>query len=329
LLGYPELTPYLQLAFATLFSLAISSYPGTVLVALGRFGRLGVAGVINAVITVAGIAALLLAGRLDLGTLIAWNVILPVVSTLPTWGLLPADWRPWRGWRAAGRPGVGRELLSFSRWMLITNAGSIITAQLDLLLLGRLATPATVGVYSVALTLALRLDTLNQSLFTVLMPRASRLVGATAIRGYVRRVLAGTLALAAGLAGVALVAVLLLPLLYGDQYRDSAGLFAALTGIVLFDLVTASLLLLAFPLNRPQVLALAEWLRLAVLGIAGWLLIPLYGAYGAVGARFLSRTLGTTYTLWALRRAFHGLSPAPEPDLPPPGGIAPEERGIM
>ena len=54
LLGYPDLTPYLQLAFGTLFSLSISSYPGTVLVALGQFGRLGVAGVINAVITVAG-----------------------------------------------------------------------------------------------------------------------------------------------------------------------------------------------------------------------------------------------------------------------------------
>jgi O-antigen/teichoic acid export membrane protein len=254
-------------------------------------------------------------------------VILPVVSTLPTWGLLPADWRPWRGWRAAGLPGVARELLGFSRWMLVTNVGSIITAQLDLLLLGRLATPATVGVYSVALTLALRLDTLNQSLFTVLMPRASRLAGAAAIRQYSRRVLAGTLALAAGLGVVALAAVLLLPLLYGDQYRDSAGLFAALTGIVLFDLVTASLFLLAFPLNRPQVLALAEWLRLAVLGIAGWLLIPLYGAYGAVGARFLSRTLGTTYTLWALRRALHGLGPTPEPDTAP-ANLSPEERGI-
>ena len=183
LLGYPDLIPYLQLAFGTLFSLSISSYPGTVLVALGQFGRLGVAGVINAVITVAGIAALLLAGRLDLGTLVAWNVVLPVVSTLPTWGLLPADWRPWRVGPVGERRGVVRELLRFSRWMMVSNVGSIITAQLDLLLLGRLATPATVGVYSVALTLALRLDTLNQSLFTVLMPRASRLAGATAIPG--------------------------------------------------------------------------------------------------------------------------------------------------
>src|SRR5690242_11633211 len=31
-LGYPALTPYLQLAFATLISLGLSSYPGTVLV---------------------------------------------------------------------------------------------------------------------------------------------------------------------------------------------------------------------------------------------------------------------------------------------------------
>ncbi len=128
LLGYPDLTPYVQLAFCTLFSLSISSYPGTVLIALARFGRLGVAGVINAAITLAGILVLLLAGRLDLGTLIAWNVVLPVVSTLPTWGLLPATWRPWRP-AAAGAPGdqrgVVRELMGFSRWMMVSTLGSI------------------------------------------------------------------------------------------------------------------------------------------------------------------------------------------------------------
>ena len=69
--------------------------------------------------------------------------------------------------------------------------GSIIAGQGDVLLLGRLASPGVVGVYSVALTLAMRLDTLNQSLITVLMPRASRLAGATAVRGYTRQVLRG------------------------------------------------------------------------------------------------------------------------------------------
>src|SRR5207248_11282820 len=82
---------------------------------------------------------------------------------------------------------VLREILGFSKWMVVSTLGSIIAAQGDVILLGRLAGPAAVGVYSVALALALRLDTLNQSLLTIMMPRASRLEGANEIRGYARR----------------------------------------------------------------------------------------------------------------------------------------------
>ncbi|HYP40424.1 MAG TPA: oligosaccharide flippase family protein, partial [Chloroflexia bacterium] len=230
-LGYAELTPYLQLSFVTLLGLSISSYPGTILVGLARFGRLGVAGVLNAAITLTGILLLLVSGELNLGTLIAWNVVLPVVSTIPAWMLLPGDWLPWRigrrGETNSPERGVAREMVGFSRWIAFSNLGSIIVAQGDLLLLGRLASPAVVGVYSVALTLAMRLDVLNQSLFTVMMPRASRLQGASEIRAYSRRVLAGSLLLALLLGVVALAAQPLIALVYGEQYSATAGLFLA------------------------------------------------------------------------------------------------------
>ncbi|HEX9990999.1 MAG TPA: oligosaccharide flippase family protein [Chloroflexia bacterium] len=317
-LGYGELTPYLQLSFVTLLGLSISSYPGTILVGLARFGRLGLAGVLNAAITLAGIILLLVSGELNLGTLIAWNVVLPIVSTIPAWLLLPGDWLPWRIIRRgeASKPerGVAREMVGFGGWIAFSNLGSIIVAQGDLLLLGRLASPAVVGVYSVALTLAMRLDVLNQSLFTVMMPRASRLRGAGEIRTYSRRVLAGSLLLALLLGVVALAAQPLIALLYGERYTASAGLFLALMVVVLFDLATSSLFLVAFPLNKPRVLALADWLRVGVMGVAGWLLIPVFAAFGAVAARFLARVVGTIGALVALRRAALSTVEGPEPD---------------
>jgi O-antigen/teichoic acid export membrane protein len=312
-LGHADLTPYLQLAFFTLFGLAISSYPGTVLVGLARFGRVGLAGVLNAAITVAGILLLLAAGRLDLTTLVAWNVVLPVVSTLPAWLMLPSNWLPWRlgraGVLASTQAGVMREVLGFSKWMAIAMLGSIVASQGDLILLGRLAGPAVVGVYSVALTLALRLDTLNQSLMTVMMPRASRLGGPAEIRRYSRRVLGGSLLLAGFVGVVALLAQPLIALLYGERYEASAGLFLALVVVVLFDLVTSSLFLVALPLNRPRVLAVSDWLRVLALGLAGWLLIPAHSGYGAVASRLISRVAGAAYTLLALRRS---VPPAPD-----------------
>ena len=306
-LGHPDLTPYLQLAFATVFSLGLSSYPGMALTGLGSFGRLGLASVFNAAITVAGILALFALGRLELTALIAWNVALPLVSTLPAWFLLPREWLPWRRPRGESARHVQvaalREVLGFNKWMLIATLGTVVAVQGDVILLGRLAGPATVGVYTVALALALRLDTLNQSLLTVMLPRASRLQGSTAIEGYARRVFGGTLLMALGLALLALAAQPLIVLFYGEGYVEAAGLFLALAAVALFDLVTSSLFLLALPLNRPRVLAASYWLQVGVLGVAGWLLIPLLAGYGAAAARFLARVVGALYTFGALRRA--------------------------
>ena len=319
LLGQPDVLPYLQLAFFTLVALSISSYPSTILVALGMFKQLAAAAVLNAAITVGGIILLLLASRLSLGTLIVWNVVLPLASTLPTWFLLPPVWLPFAQY---ARPlvlskGTVREMLTFTRWMAVSTLGAIVATQVDLLLLGRLAGPATVGVYSVALTLAMRLEPTaeessqqdggGESLLTVLLPRASKLEGQASIRRYARRALAGSAGLACVLGALALLAQPLIIFLYGDRYAASSGLFIALLAAVLFDLVTSSLFLLAFPLNRPRVLAAAEWLRVAVLGVVGWLLIPGFGGYGAAAARFLSRFSGAAYTLGALRRELAAL----------------------
>jgi O-antigen/teichoic acid export membrane protein len=123
------------------------------------------------------------------------------------------------------------------------------------------------------------------------------------MRGYSRRALGGSLVLAAGLGVVALVSQPLIIWLYGERYVASAGLFLALLPVVLLDLATSSLFLLALPLNRPRLLAAADWLRVAVLGAAGLLLIPRYLGYGAAAARLLSRVAGAAYSGYALRRA--------------------------
>lgn len=305
-LDQAALVPYIQLGAFTLLALGISSYPGTVLVGIGQFGLLGLAGVLNAAITLAGIMALLATNSLSLGGLVLWNVVLPVASTLPAWFFIPRAWLPWRLKKEAKggseEADLTRRMFRFSRWILFSNLGSIIVTQGDLLLLGRLVSPEVVGIYAVALALALRLDVLNQSLFMVMMPRASRLSGQDEMRGYLRNVLRGTwkLALLLGLAVIAAQPVI--GWLYGSEYNAAAPLFLALLVVVLFDLVTSSLLLVAFPLEKPRVLALTDWLRVAVLGLVGWLLIPIFAGFGAVAARLLARVSGTGLALALLKR---------------------------
>ena len=233
-------------------------------------------------------------------------MILPLASTFPAWFLIPREWLPWRLWRnpeGSSQREVRRELIGFGKWIGLSLVGSMLVTQADVLLLGRFSTPAVVGVYSVALALASRLDSVNQSLFTVMMPRASRVEGAAGLRKYWRQVGLFSLVLAAGL-GVAAVAIQpAIVFLYGERYIASVGLFFALMVVVLFDLATSSLFLLVFPLNKPKLLAAADWLRVAVMAIFGSALIPLYGAIGAVIARLLARVTGTALTLRGLRQA--------------------------
>jgi hypothetical protein len=86
-----------------------------------------------------------------------------------------------------------------------------------------------------------------------------------------------------------------------------------LLAVVLFDLATSSLFLLALPLEKPRVLAGAEWLRVAAIIVAGVLLIPSLGGWGAAMSRLLSRIAGAAYTFIGLRGAMKAAPPDAEP----------------
>jgi O-antigen/teichoic acid export membrane protein len=313
-LGQPSLTPYLQLAFLILVGLSVSSYPGTVLTGLARFDKIGVAGILNSIITVGGIAVLFLTGALSLGNLVLWNVALPILSTLPTWFFLPVQWLPWRR-PSEGNTGqlpirqAARQLWAFGKWTAASNLGATVAAQIDLILLGRIVGPSAVGIYAVAVTLASRLDILNQSLFTIMMPRASRLRSRGEVRGYLRRLSRAIAVLAAGLVVVALLAQPAIVWLYGDRYAAASALFLLLLFVLVSDLFTTSLSLVAFPLNRPHVLAFIEWIRVVVLALLGWPLITAFGAAGAALSRIASRVVSAVYITAWLRGAARQSSP--------------------
>jgi O-antigen/teichoic acid export membrane protein len=312
-LGAPELAPRLRLASGTLLALGISSYPGTVLVGLERFRRLAIASVLNSLITFAGVAVLWVAGRLDIDTLVAWNVALPVVSTIPAWLLMPDGWWPWRRTISA-RPETGasagtplrdtaRELFASGRWFLGATVGSIVAAQADVLLMGRLVDAATLGTYLLALTLASRFDVLNQSILTVLMPQASRLRGPHAIRRYARRTSKLTVGLALLLVPVAFAAQPFIAVAYGEAFVQAAPLFVGLFVVVLLDLASNALFWLAIPVHRPHILAVAEWLKVATILVVGIALIPRLAGVGAIVARLASRLAAGAYGFVALRGA--------------------------
>src|SRR5690606_4041936 len=67
--------------------------------------------------------------------------------------------------------------LRFSLWLWLANILAVLAVQADVLLLNRFSPVAMVGSYGLALSLATKVDIINRSLYTVLLPTASALRG--------------------------------------------------------------------------------------------------------------------------------------------------------
>jgi O-antigen/teichoic acid export membrane protein len=117
---------------------------------------------------------------------------------------------------------------------------------------------------------------------------------------YVRRGLIRSAAIGAVLALLIPVAEPLIVLIYGPDFAQAAVFFRLLVGVVIFDVLLAPFLLLPLAYRRPKLLAAADALRAVTLVLVAASLIPAYGAFGAVVARFAARVGGAILVLGAL-----------------------------
>lgn len=290
----------LRLALLGIVATAMSGAVTAMLQATGRFSELSIVLIVNSGLTALLAASLILAGHL---TLVTALVVLGIGTSLASFEvgrrLLPEGWRLAIPDRDVLRGEMPR-LIRFGRWLWLANMFAMLTAQLDVLLVNRWSVPATVGAYALALNLASKVDVVNHSLYTVLLPTASALEGPAALRRYVRRGLVRSGVISLAMLPLIPLARPLITLLYGPAYAPAAGLFQLLLGVVIFDIFATPLLLLAFPLDQPKLLAAADALRAVTLALAGVWLIPAYGPAGAVAAKLVAKVAGAVLTVGVL-----------------------------
>lgn len=297
----------LSLALLGTVATALSGAISAILQAVGRFGQLALVGLTNAALT--AILALLLAalGRLTLVTaLLILGIATSLVACIVGRALLPRGWRLAPPARATLRA-EGIALFRVGRWLWLAHSAALFAAQLDLLLVNHWRDAAETGTYALALNLAAKADIVNSGLYTVLLPAASALAGPGAVRGYLRRGLLRSGAIALALLPTALLIGPAIDLFYGAAYHPAARLYQLLLAVVIFDLFTTPITLLAYHHRRPQLLAGADLLRVAVLLIVGALLIPatgpLGGVTGAIIARLAAKLAGITLIASRLPRS--------------------------
>jgi O-antigen/teichoic acid export membrane protein len=303
----PDGPLYVRVGSLALIATSLSAISSTLLRALGRFSSLTATQMANIGLTILILAALMLSGRLNVPLALLVGVAAALLAAGLGYFLLPRAWRPSpMPPKEPTRPEALR-LLRYSRWLWISAVLSILLTQFDLLLLNRWLSPVVVGMYALALSLSFKAAIINQTLHTVLLPHVSRLSGRAAYREHLRRSL-----LRSGLLSLAIL--LLLPLarpfvllVYGNEYEPAVAVFYALMSIVIFDLFTIPVQLLAFPLDIPQRIVLSDVVALIVLLLGLIVFVPAWGLYGAVAAKLAANVAGFLVIGLAIARALRQL----------------------
>jgi O-antigen/teichoic acid export membrane protein len=290
----------LRWALLGIVATAASGAVSALLQATMAWRRMSSLTLVNTGLTALLAIGLALLGRLDL---LAALVVLGIGTSLVTFvagrGVLPADW----SLRQPSLTTIRTEavhLVRTGRWLWVASVFAMLTANAEVLLLNRQAALPLVGAYALALNLATKADLVNSSLYTVLLPGVAGLRDRAAVAGYVRRGF-----LRGGLIGLGLLLLIpisepLIVLIYGADFAPAVVFFRLLLGVMVFDVLLTPVLLLPLAYRQARLLAAADALRAITLVLVALSLIPVYGAIGAIIARFAARIAGAALVIGAL-----------------------------
>lgn len=261
----------------------------------------GVTGATTA-LTLTGAIAVLLLG-LGIPGLLAVTALSALVGTLMYVRLL-STWRP--GWWKAAIPLEQAHEIKRFQWAVFAMLGldAIVWQRSELFFLGLWAPAQQVAFYSLAFGLAtMAMKLLPGTLVGLLIPAMARSQGSgdsEAIRRIFHRSCRAMAMLALPVAvGGSLLSVPIVELLYGEAYRSVAGLLAAL--------LMAGVLVMVYGYPASSVLYSTGGERLLVkVGVSvavlnlllDVLLIPRFGAWGAVGANAMAQLASLGPGLW-------------------------------
>ena len=204
------------------------------------------------------------------------------------------------GWAVIAAEGPA--LFRFGRWLWLANIFKTLIAYLDFFLLNLWLTPAAVGLYALALGLASRVEVVNHSLYTVLIPMAAALKDRQTLLAYLWQGLKRSTWISLALLPLLPLARWFIPLFYGSEFASAGLFFQLLLGVVIFDIITLPVLLLIYTFDRPDLSALAEGTRVVTLVLIAMWLIPSLGPVGAIIAKFCAKVVGVLLTVGLLLR---------------------------
>jgi O-antigen/teichoic acid export membrane protein len=208
------------------------------------------------------------------------------------------------GW---GRPDfrLGRSITSYGYRGYVGQLIDLMQLRFDMALLGAMAGPKVLGIYTVASKFAELVQLPGLALNYVLYPDFAKDDRATATRRTTRLILPSLAVSALAALPLALAAGTLLPMVFGDAFDDAVvPTYIRLAGVVTFG-VTGLIMAYLYAVGRPGAASAGQGLGLVVVVIIGAFLIPRYGAEGAAIATaisFVATTAALLVWFWHVKK---------------------------
>lgn len=184
---------------------------------------------------------------------------------------------------------------------------SLLAQRVDVWLMGVFVATSEIGAYNVGSRFTLPMAMLVTSIGTALLPRVS----AKSTREEVRALTATTVRASALLAGVgtlyAILAPLLAPVLFGEEYRQSVGLGQLLCLRYAIAFLIAPAGIIGYSLGLVRTYWLINAVQLATVTLLNVLLLPRIGAYAAAIALIVHESISLVWVgalLWRKVRSY-------------------------
>ncbi len=270
---YSSLTPLLKLAAFGVLVIPTFNYLKSVLFTYKLFQM----GVILQILVDCGklSTVLVLFFYLKMNTLaaVAAFVFTPLIGILLGFGLL------WQKFFAERKPiqNLFSRLFSYSKWLFVCNVCGVTLPYVGIFMLAKMLSGEAAGIYGLALRLTYIIPIITYSLISVLFPEVSRFREIAQLDKYIRSSLKISLSIGIAFLPFLFFSHKIILFFFGLRYLDSVSVFNWLMLGYIVLIVNNTIRVTLLSMNKPQVLAIIDFLKLTVMFIGCYFLIPLLG----------------------------------------------------
>lgn len=298
----PELLTPLRLAFVGVGTTWMFSFTTSYYQAVQKFTSWGVIQIFTNSIRLGGVIVLYFLSDLSLNTSLIFYIVAPFIGFLT--GLINI---PFLFTKEKLNKSIWTDFFSYNKWVAVSGGVSAFTSRADTFILGRLAMPYSIGLYSAASQLVQVIPQLIGAIGTVVAPKFSSFDNDKKMLGYFKKLQLMVM----GIAGVMILSIpivkIVIKVFFGPEYDQSFGIF-----VILF--VSMLVFLISIPVHNaiiyyyqyPKLFSILSIVNFCIVVPLAYFLTFKYGVYSTAYAVLIGNVVNLIIpTIWFIKKIKH------------------------